>query len=182
MESFGKALGVYLLVAMSLIVVLQVFSRYLFNHSFVWAEELVRYLMIWMVMIGAALVQSRNEHIRIDLIPRLAGPRGRRLLETGFRLCTLLFLGIIVIKGVEIAWFNRMFESSGLRISMLWPTLAIPVGGILIGLYTVAEMVRDLQRVLTWPRERLDELDGRIAEAKQSSRSEDPEIDPAREV
>ena len=53
---------IFLLVIMTFVVVLQVFSRYLFNYSFVWAEELVRYLMIWTVMIGAALVQSKNDY------------------------------------------------------------------------------------------------------------------------
>ena len=73
-ESVVTKICTYLLVMMSFIVVVQVFSRYLFNYSFVWAEELVRYLMIWMVMIGSALVQSKNDHIRIDFFPRLVRP------------------------------------------------------------------------------------------------------------
>ncbi len=158
-ESIGTGLCVLLLVLMSAVVVIQVFSRYVLNHSFVWAEELVRYLMIWMVMLGAALVQSRNEHIRIDFFPRLAGPRGRPALETLFRGCTLLFLTIITVKGVEAAYFNRMFESSGLRISMLWPTLAVPVGGLLIGIYTALGLIRDLRRLLLRPRHRLEDMD-----------------------
>ena len=82
---------------------MQVFSRYLFNYSFVWAEELVRYLMIWMVMIGAARVQALGDHIRIDFFPMLAGPRGRRLMDILFRLCTLIFLLILFVKGIKIA-------------------------------------------------------------------------------
>jgi TRAP-type C4-dicarboxylate transport system permease small subunit len=168
---------------MSLIVIVQVFSRYLFNHSFVWAEELVRYLMIWMVLIGAALVQSKNGHIRIDFFPRMAGPRGGRIMETVFRLCTLLFLTVIVFKGVESAHFNRLFESSGLRIPMLWPYLAIPIGGALIGIYTAVALVRDLVRLFTWSGERLaayDRRGGTALDEKTRDRAEHgPE--PARE-
>jgi len=133
-----------LLIGMCAVVVVQVFARYLFSYSFVWAEELVRYLMIWMVMIGAARVEALGEHIRIDFFPLLAGPRGRRLMEIFFRLCTLTFLVIIFIKGLKVAAFNRLFESSGLRISMMWPALAIPIGALLIILYTLKGLFDDL--------------------------------------
>ncbi len=138
-----------LLVAMSLVVLLQVFSRYLFNHAFVWAEELVRYLMIWMVMIGAALVQATNEHIRIDFLPMLAGPRARIVMDSAFRVCILLFLLILIVKGVRVARFNRLFESSGLGISMFWPTVALPVGAFLMALYTIRALAADLHRLIS---------------------------------
>ncbi|CAB1058643.1 hypothetical protein D1BOALGB6SA_3399 [Olavius sp. associated proteobacterium Delta 1] len=162
----------WLLLLMSVIVVVQVFSRYLFNYSFVWAEELVRYLMIWMVMIGAARVQAMGEHIRIDFFPMLAGARGRRLMDTFFRLCTLTFLIIIFVKGIKIAAFNRLFESSGLRISMLWPTLAIPIGAFLIILYTLKGLFVDIYQSFFWSKEKLLEADERLLEEKQMSVSE----------
>ena len=151
LERLQSGISISLLVLMSLIVVVQVGLRYVFNYSFVWAEELVRYLMIWMVMIGAALVQSTNDHIRIDFFPMLAGPRARIIMETLFRVGALLFLAVIAYKGIKIALFNRMFESSGLRISMFWPTLAIPVGAILIVFYTILALIGDLHRLVFYP-------------------------------
>ena len=156
-----------LLILMSVIVIGQVFSRYLFNYSFVWAEELVRYLMIWMVMIGAARVQALREHIRIDFFPNLAGPRGRRLMDAFFGLCTLIFLTIIFVKGIKIAAFNQLFESSGLRISMLWPTLAIPIGALLVILYTLNNLVRDIFQSIFWSKEKLSEADESLSAEKQ---------------
>ena len=180
LESIETNMCRLLLVLMSLIVVVQVFSRYLFNFSFVWAEELVRYLMIWMVMIGAARVQAMGEHIRIDFFPMLAGARGRRLMDTVFRLCTLTFLIIIFVKGIKIAAFNRLFESSGLRISMLWPTLAIPIGAFLIILYTLKGLVQEIYQSIFWSKEKLLEEDARLLEEKQMSVSEPLPQDPDR--
>lgn len=180
-ELLETSISVYLLVMMSFIVLLQVFSRYLFNYSFVWAEELVRYFMIWMVMIGAALVQSKNDHIRIDFFPLLAGPRGRRIMETFFRLCTLLFLVIIIIKGIKIANFNRLFESSGLRISMFWPTLAIPLGALLMGVYTTTALVRDITRLFTWSAEKLREEDVRLSMEKYQTEQTSEETSSSQE-
>jgi TRAP-type transport system small permease protein len=165
---------IFFLALMSVIVIVQVFSRYLFNFSFVWAEELVRYLMIWMVMLGSALVQSKNEHIRIDFFPMLAGARGRRMMETFFRLATLIFLVIITYKGFKISYFNRLFESSGLRISMLWPTLAIPIGAIAIGCYTIVGMVQGIYQLVAWPKSELEEYDRLRDLAKYQSEPQDP--------
>lgn len=156
-EAIEEYIGIFALVLMTLLVIIQVCTRYLFNFSFVWLEELVRYLMIWMVLIGAALVQSNNEHIRIDFFPLLLKPRARIALETAFRIFTLVFLIVILIKGIKIANFNKLFESSGLRISMFWPMLAIPVGAFLIALYTVVNLIKDIYRAITWSPEKLTE-------------------------
>jgi C4-dicarboxylate transporter DctQ subunit len=175
LHSLQTSICTLFLTLMSLVVIVQVFSRYIFNFSFVWAEELVRYLMIWMVMLGSALVQSRNEHIRIDFFPMLAGPRGRRLMEIAFRLATLFFLGIIAYKGFQISYFNRLFESSGLRISMFWPTLAIPIGAICIGLYTIGGLMRDVYQLFAWPKSRLEEYDRQLVREKYQTDSEPDE-------
>jgi TRAP-type C4-dicarboxylate transport system permease small subunit len=129
--------------------------------------------MIWMVMFGAALVQSKNEHIRIDFFPMLAGARVRRFMEILFRLATLTFLAIIAYKGFKISYFNRMFESSGLRISMFWPTLAIPLGAIAIGCYTISGLIRDICQLVSWTSTELQDFDRRQALEKYHPDSED---------
>jgi len=174
LERIQTYICILFLALMSLVVIVQVFSRYIFNFSFVWAEELVRYLMIWMVMLGSALVQAKNEHIRIDFFPMLAGARGRRVMEIIFRLATLVFLVIITFKGFEVSWFNQLFESSGLRISMLWPTLAIPLGAIAIGSYTVIGLAQDVYQLFAWSRSELEEFDRRKALEKYQSEPQQP--------
>ena len=170
-ESVQTKVCAFLLAFMCVMVALQVILRYVFNFSFVWSEELIRYLMIWMVMIGSALVQDKNEHVRIDFFPMLAGPRVRRVMETLFRLCTLAFLVILTIKGVKMVYFNRLFESSGLRISMLWASLAIPLGAILMGAYTLRDLIREGHQLISWPAQKLEEEDRLTAAAKASSSS-----------
>lgn len=165
-EALQTKICSFMLFFMCVMVVVQVTLRYVFNFSFVWSEELIRYLMIWMVMLGSALVQARNEHVRIDFFPMLAGPRGRRVMETIFRLCTLVFLAILLIKGVKMVYFNRLFESSGLRISMLWASLAIPLGALLMGVYTLRDLITDGYRMIFWSADRLGEEDRRAALAK----------------
>ena len=65
-----------------------------------------------------------------------------------------------------MVYFNRLFESSGLRISMLWASLAIPLGALLMGIYTVRDLIRDGHRLFFWPAEKLAEEDRLTAMAK----------------
>jgi TRAP-type C4-dicarboxylate transport system permease small subunit len=102
----------------------------------------------------------------------LAGARGRRVMETFFRLATLIFLVIITYKGFKVSYFNRLFESSGLRISMLWPTLAIPLGAISIGSYTIVGMIQDIYRLCCWSKAELEEFDRQQALEKYHSEPE----------
>ena len=88
-------------------------------------------------------------------------------MEVFFRLCTLTFLIIIFVKGINVAAFNRLFESSGLRVSMLWPTLAIPVGALLIILYTLKGLGRDVYQSIVWSKDKLLEEDKHPPEEKQ---------------
>ena len=166
LERVETSLCTFFLAVMTTVVIVQIFLRYLFNFSFAWAEELVRYVMIWMVMIGAALVQAKNDHIRIDFLPMLAGPRGRRVMETFFRLGILLFAIIIMVKGIKMTYFNRLFESPGLRIQMCWPMLSLPLGAMLITLYTGIALVREAIHLWTWPVEKLREEDKALAMEK----------------
>ena len=90
-------------------------------------------------------------------------------METIFRLFTLLFLTILVFKGIKIASFNRLFESSGLRITMFWPTMALPLGAFMMGIYTGSALIRDVVQVLFWPAERLLEEEKRLTTQKEQA-------------
>jgi len=64
-----------------------------------------------------------------------------------------------------MVYFNRLFESSGLRISMCGPAW-LSCGALLMGVYTIRDLIRDGQRLLFWPAEKLAEEDRRNAMAR----------------
>ena len=54
--------------SMSIIIAVQVFCRYVLNHSLFWSEELARYLLVWLTFLGASVAYYRNVHPGIDVI------------------------------------------------------------------------------------------------------------------
>ena len=69
-----RAICVVILVEYLILVLLQVFFRYVLNESLFWAEEAVRFSMVWSVLLGSALVARDRAHIRIDVIENMLPP------------------------------------------------------------------------------------------------------------
>lgn len=70
-----------MLAVMVLIFGVQVVMRYFFSSALFWAEEAVRFLMIWMSLLGAAVVVWKRQHIVVDLfVAQLPTPTRRAVL------------------------------------------------------------------------------------------------------
>src|SRR4051812_36054803 len=81
--------------AMSALVFLQFFSRYVLNDSFAWTEELAVYCLIPVVFIGAAMCVRRSRHIQVNILYRyLPAPVGR-VLATLVDLAGAVFFGYV---------------------------------------------------------------------------------------
>ena len=55
----------FLIIAVTCI---QVISRYVFNRSLVWSEESVRFMVVWMCMVGSAVSNFDDDHMMINMI------------------------------------------------------------------------------------------------------------------
>ena len=64
--------------------------------SFSWSEELTRFLLVWLSMLGAAVLLRRDDHIRLNLLDDHIGPKGQLWLSLVLRLLVLGFLFILV--------------------------------------------------------------------------------------
>jgi len=81
--------------AMSALVFLQFFSRYVLNDSFAWTEELAVYCLIPVVFIGAAMCVRRSRHIQVNILYRyLPAPAGR-VLATLVDVAAIVFFGYV---------------------------------------------------------------------------------------
>jgi TRAP-type C4-dicarboxylate transport system permease small subunit len=133
-----------ILVALLLIVLAQIVSRYVFNSSLSWTEEAARYLMIWGVLLGAGLAYLNGYLISIELfVSRFPAPL-RRVVRVVNKLLSLFFTGILTVYGVNLCIMGAQMESPALEISYLWIYLAVPVGaGLLFILFLVHPLEKD---------------------------------------
>lgn len=118
----------------STLLFVNVILRYVFHHSIYWAEELVRYLMVWLIFFGGSQVVRREGHIRVDILLRALPPRGQRIWEIGVEIVNILML--IVLFWYSLHQCLRVFASGQVSPAMELPMglvyLAVPCGSFLM--------------------------------------------------
>lgn len=130
-----------LFIAMIIIVFGQVIARYVLHSSLSWSEEIARYLLVWGTFLSAGYVLGQGGHIFLDVVFN-AFPRP---LQRVFRKISYLFLlgfsYVITNYGWELVQVGTRQKSSALGLPMWLVYIAIPVGGILLVLYCLFELV-----------------------------------------
>ena len=109
---------------------LQIFSRYTdLIPSYIWTEEMARFLFIWMVLIGAMVGVRESSHFEVDVWPTLSR-RSEAAVRIMARLGTLALALVFVWAGTEFtrfAWY-RTSELADLPLWMIhiaWPAAGV---------------------------------------------------------
>ncbi len=129
----------------------EVLRREIFSFSSIWGEEIVRYSFIYLAWIGAAAAVKDRAHIRIDVILHYLSPRMKALFYI-FGDLVMLVVAIIAVywsfETVAVSWkFGSV--SHGLRISMVWFLLAVPVGFALMIIRLIQSLLHDFHSLRT---------------------------------
>lgn len=133
--AFNEWVVIGLMAGMSVLVITNVISRYLFNHSFVWAEELSRYMMIWVGFLGSGLVLRIGAHIAVDVFQDMMPTRIAQLM----RLAVLALVGGCIVAmgwlGLQYVQFAWGQETPVLNWNFGLVYLSIPLGALLMLLH-----------------------------------------------
>ncbi len=122
-------------ITMAFIVALQVFCRYILNHSLFWSEELARYLLIWLSFLGATAAYYRKIHPAIDLLTQRLGKKSLRLCRILVNLASLTLFTVMIYHGAEFAYFIRAQISPALGIPKWIIFAIIPISGTIFLLH-----------------------------------------------
>lgn len=136
------ALGVLAMVALMAAAVV---FRYVIGQPLIWADEAVRYLLVFSVALGLADVMRRGENIRVDLVLEMVRPRTRRIIEIAGLLAALIFGLSLAWLGADMVAFSAdlgLTTAGKIDIPSAWVELALPLGGLLLSLATLIRLVR----------------------------------------
>ena len=148
--AYHRLLNGFLVATVAILIIpvsLQIFSRYTaLIPSYIWTEEMARFMFIWMIMLGAMIGVREGTHFNIDIWPRL-GPRGHAALKLISNVFTLIFALVFVGSGIEFTSFalNRISELAELPLWVIH--VAWPLTGI-TWLIFLGEQMLDSVRVL----------------------------------
>ena len=94
------ALGLFWI--LGVVVLIQFVTRYVFNDSASWTEEIGRYLLIGMVFVGATIGVVKNNHIQVDLLYRYLPKTSGRVLSTIVDIGRIAFFAATAFFTVEM--------------------------------------------------------------------------------
>ena len=132
------AVGSALVAAIVLLTFIQVVLRYFFGNPQAWAEEVSRYLFVWITFLGIAVAFSRDSHIRLDALVGLLPERPWSVFDKFRRLVELAAMVMMLYSGVLVAWQYRtttFYTVQGVPRVVFY--LAVPVGGLIALVYVV---------------------------------------------
>jgi TRAP-type transport system small permease protein len=133
----NRAIIFLMMAVMTTLVFVNVVTRYVFNFSIIWAEEVSQYLMIWIAYLGAGLALREGRHVALEMLhDRLPEAFSRRVRMAVGGL-VLAFLGAVTVLGFQFAVFVWNQETPVLNISLGIPSLAIPIGSLLFAVHLV---------------------------------------------
>jgi len=151
-EKVDKYLGYLLAIIMGLMVldvVWGVVARYLFNSPSSFTDELARYFLIWVGLLGAALAAGKQMHLAIDLLPNKLEPEGEKRLNILIEVIIFLFaLSILVIGGLRLVYITLSLgqASPSLGIPLGYVYFVLPLSGIFIMYYSVFHIIVALKK------------------------------------
>lgn len=146
-----KALSWILIVLMSLLVIdvlWQVFSRYVLNDPSSFTEELARFLLIWVGLLGASYAAGKKMHLAVDILPnKLEGTR-KHYLNIFILACTMLFcLAVMVFGGIRLVSITLFLgqQAAALQMPLGYIYLILPISGLLIAFYAMLFMIDEFR-------------------------------------
>jgi|TARA_B100000959_G_C14961043_1_gene615782 C4-dicarboxylate transporter DctQ subunit len=135
--SFGERLFIGgTMLFTSLLLLVNVVMRYLFHNAIYWAEELVRYLMVWLIFLGGSQVVKHEGHIAVDVVLRILSPCLRKAAD-----CVLDLVGIafcLVLAYFSYIQTERVFMAGQVSPAMEMPMWlaygAVPTGSLFMAI------------------------------------------------
>lgn len=153
-KKLDKSLGAFLisLLFINVLAVLwQVFSRYILNAPSSITEELSRYLLIWIGILGAAYAAGQQAHLSINLLEEKLNPKNRHRLQILINLLIIFFcVTAMVIGGGNLVYISYDLgqHSAALNLPLYIVYMVLPLSGLLIIGYKINEILNPEKYIL----------------------------------
>lgn len=146
LDIVDRIIGIMMIALISVMLIVgsaQVFCRYALHNSLSWSEELMRFLYVWIVMVG---INLGIRHKSLAAITSLSDTIAKRSVAAG-RIMAIVCFVVQLFACAMLFWFGLKFTlankqvSPALRINMSIIYAALPVGGGMSVIYTINEII-----------------------------------------
>lgn len=143
---FLKFICAGLAAALTIVIFLQVFYRFILRAPLVWSEEMALFLFQWSVFMGAALAVRQRGHFGLDIfVQRLPPIVGRTLDKFGQVIVFFIAVGMIY-WGYQISQMTMLQIYATLEFPVGYTYMGIPLSGVFMALFAVLNEIEDWRK------------------------------------
>jgi TRAP-type C4-dicarboxylate transport system permease small subunit len=134
-----------LLTVMILLAFFQIVLRNFFATGIDWGDALVRYLVVWVGFIGAAIATKEGKHITIDVLSRWVSGAGNRVIQAISHATSMAVCGLLTWAGIKFIWFEAEMGGNAFFSLPVWvPELIIPTTFGLMTLRYLLQLINEI--------------------------------------
>lgn len=143
---------VLIVIALTLDVLLGVFSRFVFGYQLPFTDELARALLVWLSLLGSALAFESKAHLGVDFLMLKFDAKVQWLGELFAQLMILFFAGSVLVVGgfvlVQEQWGQALTTIPWMTRGMMYA--ALPISGVFTILFSAAHVISIWQNRSTY--------------------------------
>lgn len=120
-----------------------VITRYILDSQSSWTDELARFLLIWLSILGAAYASGKKLHIAIDLLPKYLNDRNKKILDIITTSIVLLFaIAVFLVGGLRYVYISFALgqTSPALKLPIGFVYIVMPIAGLFVSYYKLLDL------------------------------------------
>ena len=137
---------VIILAALVAVVFSIFFGRYVLSKSPIWGEPFSLLCLVWMSLLGSALVVRRNEHLRVTMLDEKFGEKGVFITEILSTACIVVFSLFLIYYGGALTAKGAKNNMAGVNVPYSVMYVSMPVTGVLNLFGVVGEWLERSER------------------------------------
>lgn len=123
----------------------QVFTRFALQDASSFTEELARFLLMWISLLGAAYVSGQGKHLAVDIFPQYLKRSNKRIANRAIQAAILTFAVLVLLGGgLRLVWVTLYLGQSsaalGIPLGLIYTVL--PISGALMAFYSIADLAK----------------------------------------
>lgn len=141
---------IIIMAAMTINVLWQVMSRFILSEPSSFTEELARYMLVWLGILGASYVAGQKMHLAVDLLATKLSLKYKSILEILIQFFVFVFaLFVMVIGGLRLVSITLTLNqiSAALQIKLGFVYIVLPISGLIMMFYSYYYIIEELNKI-----------------------------------
>ncbi len=131
---------------LAVVVFIQFTSRYIFNNSIIWTEEIARYLLIYVTFIGSATAIRNRSHIRVEFLHHYLPEKVSQVVKIFNALIVIVFCACCSWLAFKVAYITKGQQMTSVNFSKAYLYGMVVVGFVLMTFRGVQLFSRNRKR------------------------------------